>query len=578
MEKRLLMVFVTLLLTALTVQAVPAKPGVKKTVKLADGSTIELTLRGDEHYSYYTDASGAPFQIEKGIARKITPEEVTTQWTARKRANLNRAAASRRAGSITRRIGEPSASTTGTHRSLVVLLEFQDVKFTTPNVRETYQRVFNEADYHEGGMTGSVRDYFLKQSYNQLTIDFDVAGPYTVNEVEKYYGEPIRDEETGEVKFHDRDPSIAIVEALDQAIEDKSLNFADYDWDGDGVVDQVFFIFAGYSEAQGADENTIWPHENTLIGYGWDFYLEDDEGNRLLVFDTYACASELCDDGKPDENGNIAAVMDGIGTACHEFSHCLGLPDMYDTDFSGGFGMSYWDIMDQGAYIDNARTPAGYSSYERWFSGWLEPVEIKEMTSINDMKPLATYPEAYVLYNEATEKSIKGEYYLLENRQRVDFDAKLNGHGLMIIHVDYDREMWTNNEVNDDPDHQRLTIIPADGELSEASKEALAGDLWPGYKKNTALTNTTTPAAELFNPNVDGRKLMSKPIEDITEDVDAKTVSFQACRPIADKIDAIVTNSTDTPRYYDLQGREVPADTKGLLIRKLGSSVEKVTH
>lgn len=577
MEKRLLMVFVTLLLTALTVQAVPAKPGVKKTVKLADGSTIELTLRGDEHYSYYTDASGAPFQIEKGIARKITPEEVTTQWTARKRANLNRAAASRRAGSINRRIGEPSASTTGTHRGLVILMEFQDVKFTTPNVRDTYQRVFNEPGYHEGGMAGSVRDYFMKQSYYQLTINFDVVGPYTTQEVEKFYGEPVRDEETGKVKAHDKNAPLAMAEAIVQAADSTELNFADYDWDGDGVVDQVFIIFAGYSEAQGADENTIWPHETTLKGWGYDLSFKDDEGNILLAFDTYGCASELCNDGKPDENGNIAANMDGIGTACHEFSHCLGLPDMYDTDYSGGYGTSIWDVMDSGSYLDESRTPAGYTSYERWFSGWMEPVEINEMTTINDMRPLATHPEAYVLYNEATEKSIKGEYYLLENRQMVDFDAKLYGHGLLILHVDYDKEIWEKNKINDDSLHQRLTIIPADGNFL-FSAVGLAGDPWPGYTKNTALTNTTTPAAELFNPNVDGRKLMSKPIEYITEDASALTVSFLVCRPIADKIDAIVTNSTDTPRYYDLQGREVPADTKGLLIRKLGSSVEKVTH
>ena len=559
-----------LLLTALTVQAVPAKPGVKKTVKQADGSTIELTLRGDEHYSYYTDASGVPFKIVKGIAHKITPEEVTTEWTTRKRANLNRGTNNRRA----RRVGEPSASTTGVHRGLVVLLEFQDVKFTTPNVRDTYMRVFNIPGYHEGGMAGSVRDYFMKQSYYQLTINFDVVGPYTASKDLKSYGEPLRNEETGEMKRHDRNAAGAIAEAVAQAIEEPSLNFADYDWDGNGEMDQIFIIFAGYSEAQGAEENCLWPHESTLKGWGYNFFGKDNKGKDIAI-NTYGCASELRGNGFPDEDGNIEAYMDGIGTACHEFSHCLGLNDMYDTDYSGGYGMKYWSVMDQGAYLDSSRTPVGFTSYERWFAGWMEPVEIKEMTSVTNMRPLATHPEAYVLYNEAKEKSIKGEYYLLENRQLVDFDARLYGHGMLILHVDYDKATWLKNQLNDDPEHQRLSIIPADGNF-EITWEGLMGDPWPGYSNNTALTNTTTPAAELFNANVDGQKLMSKPIEYITENTNTLTISFLACRPIADKIDAIVTNRIDSPRYFDLQGREVPADTKGLLILKRGNSVEKL--
>ena len=390
----------------------------------------------------------------------------------------------------------------------------------------------------------------------------------------KSYGEPLRNEETGEMKRHDRNAAGAIAEAVAQAIEEPSLNFADYDWDGNGEMDQIFIIFAGYSEAQGAEENCLWPHESTLKGWGYNFFGKDNKGKDIAI-NTYGCASELRGNGFPDEDGNIEAYMDGIGTACHEFSHCLGLNDMYDTDYSGGYGMKYWSVMDQGAYLDSSRTPVGFTSYERWFAGWMEPVEIKEMTSVTNMRPLATHPEAYVLYNEAKEKSIKGEYYLLENRQLVDFDARLYGHGMLILHVDYDKATWLKNQLNDDPEHQRLSIIPADGNF-EITWEGLMGDPWPGYSNNTALTNTTTPAAELFNANVDGQKLMSKPIEYITENTNTLTISFLACRPIADKIDAIVTNRIDSPRYFDLQGREVPADTKGLLILKRGNSVEKL--
>lgn len=510
------MAVATLMLTALTVQAVPAKPGVKKTVKQADGSTIELTLRGDEHYSFYTDAAGAPFQLVNGIAKRITPEEVTTTWTARKKANLDKTAGNNRR---VNRIGDASASTTGTHKGLVILLQFKDVKFQDQDgVKDVYKRVFNESGYNEGGMAGSVRDYFLKQSYNQLTINFDVVGPYTTAFNLEKYGVPVKDKNE-KVEQHDKDARLAMKEAVQKAIEDTSLDFSDYDWDGDGEIDQVFIIFAGYSEAQGADENCLWPHEWSLKDY--NLKGKDKNGNDVAI-NTYGCASELM--------GKDGAVMDGIGTACHEFSHCLGLPDMYDTDYSGGFGMSYWDVMDSGSYLDDSRTPSGYTSYERWFSGWLEPVEINSMTRINNMKPLATHPEAYVLYNDAKEKSIKGEYYLLENRQPVDFDAKLYGHGMLILHVAYNEYDWSQNKVNDNPNQQQLSIIPADNNFSN-SYSGLQGDPWPGRTGNTELTNYSTPAAILFNANVDGQKLMSKAIDNITENTTTHTISFVACRP-----------------------------------------------
>ena len=268
MKKRLLITMTALMLVTVTMMAVPAKPGLKKKVKKADGSTVELTLHGDEHYSFYKDATGSPFQIVNGFAKKITPEEVTTKWTARKKEHLNQGAAnSRRAN----RVGEPINSTKGKHKGLVILLEFKDVKFSKSDVKEIYQRFFNEQN--EGGMAGSVRDYFLRQSYDQLEINFDVVGPYSTTYDLEHYGAPVM--EDGEEKEHDRNARLAMKEAVEHAISEPTLDFSDYDWDNNGVVDQVFIIFAGYSQAQGADANSIWPHESQLSGYnlaGWRFW------------------------------------------------------------------------------------------------------------------------------------------------------------------------------------------------------------------------------------------------------------------------------------------------------------------
>ena len=356
-------------------------------------------------------------------------------------------------------------------------------------------------------MTGSVRDYFLSQSYNQLEIDFDIAGPYTTKYNMEYYGAP-RYSASGDLESNDYNPFGMVAEGVDAASKD--VDFSNYDWDNDGEVDQVFVIYAGYAEAQGGDKNTIWPHEWSLSAGGLT------KKYNGVTINTYGCASEL--------RGASGTNLDGIGSACHEFSHCLGLRDMYDTSDSGGYGMNSWDVMCSGNYNNNSCTPAGYTAYERWFAGWMEPTEINSLTRINDMKPLATTPEAYILYNNGN----RNEYYLLENRQPVGFDAGLSGHGLLIVHVDYDENVWKSNSVNCIPAHQRVTVIPADNNFSYYG---IAGDAWPGTSGNTTLTNYTTPAAEVFNANSDGTKFMSKNIDNITENTTTNTISFVACRP-----------------------------------------------
>lgn len=508
---RLFTTAIGLLMTVMTVNAIPAKPGAKRSVTLADGTTVELTLRGDEHYSYYVDATGNPCEVANGRLVMLSPQQINEEWTARKQKNLDlvNAKSSRRASS--RRAGTPSAVTTGTQRGLVILIQFKDVKFATENVQNVYKDFFNKQGYNEGGMAGSVRDYFLKQSYGQLTIDFDVVGPYTANFNMEYYGQPVKDKD-GKVTDHDKNAPALIREAIDAASND--VDFSNYDWNKDGEVDQVFVIYAGYAEAQGADENTIWPHEWSLAAKN-----KQVTYNGCLI-NTYGCSSELRGDGERN-----TGIMDGIGTACHEFSHCLGLPDMYDTTYSGGYGMSVWDIMDYGSYNDNSCTPAGYTSYERWFSRWMEPQELTSFTRITDMKPLIETPEAYIIYNKAN----RNEFYMLENRQSISYDKGLDGHGLLILHVDYNEEAWTSNSINDIPEHQRLTIIPADNNFS-SYVTGYQGDPWPGIKGNTALTNYSTPAATLFNENVDGKKLMSFNIDNIVEDATNNTISFVAGR------------------------------------------------
>ena len=507
MKKRLLITMTALMLVTVTMMAVPAKPGMKKKVTLKNGKTVELSLRGDEHFSYYTDAAGKPCKLKNGELITLTHEEVAEQWTALKEQRLALDnSSSRRA----RRVGEPG-TTTGNQKGLVILVQFQDVKFQNDSLttNQIFKRFFNEEGYKEYGNEGSVRDYFKKQSYGKLNIDFDVVGPFTVSHKMEYYGKHYTDAQG--MENNDAHPVIMVAEGVDFAYK-AGVDFSKYDWNNDKEVDQVFVIYAGYAEAQHAAPETIWPHEWVLSAEG------KSKNYNGVKINTYGCASEL--------SGSTGTDLDGIGTACHEFTHCLGLPDMYDTS-GDNYGMAYWDVMDAGGYNDDSHSPAGYTAYERWFAGWMEPTELKEQTRIEGMKPLINEPEAYILYNEKD----RNEYYMLENRQPVSFDKGLFGHGLLIYHVDYNKNAWSSNKINTVADHQRMVIVPADNEFDAFSARSLAGDPWPGTKGNTMLGNRTTPAATLYNANTDGSKLLNKQVDKITEDPTTLTVSFVACRP-----------------------------------------------
>ena len=539
MKKRLLITMTALMLVTITMMAVPAKPGAKKKVTLKDGTTVELSLKGDEHFSFYVDAAGVPCKLRNGELVQLTKDEVAEQWTAQKQ---KRQAISNTTNRRANRVGE-AGITTGTQNGLVILLQYQDVKFQNDSLttNSIYKRFFNEEGYKENGNEGSVRDYFMKQSYEQLTINFDVVGPYTTSRKMEYYGAQYTDE-SGNI-HHDTYPATMVREGVDAAEKD-GVDFSKYDWNNDGNVDQVFVIYAGYAQAQGADENTIWPHEWVLAGEGKSVKYDN------VWINTYGCASELMD--------NSGSVMDGIGTACHEFTHCLGLPDMYDTA-GNNYGMAYWDVMCAGSYNDDSRSPAGYTAYERWFSGWMEPTELKELTRINDMKPLMEQPEAYVLYNEKN----RNEYYMLENRQPVSFDKGLDGHGLLIYHVDYSQSAWAQNTVNTVANHQRMVIVAADDDYNDYSPKSRAGDIWPGTTGNTILGNQTTPAAILYNANIDGSKLLNKQVDNIKEtptDVSGvNTISFVACRPevpvpAADEATEQVEDNSVTISWPNVEG------------------------
>ena len=472
------------LLAALTAFAIPAKRGQKTTLTLADGTQVVAELRGDEFGHYYEAADGHVFvkSASADFYEQADKTEITNRANVRRMArNAKRA---ERRNVRHKEFGVPT-SYTGSKKGIIILVNFADKSFNAANNQTLFNNIANTEGFNQGNFNGSMHDYFTSQSNGQFDLTFDVVGPVTLSQNYAYYGQ---NNSAGD----DMRPEQMVVEACN--LVGDMVDFNDYDWDGDGEVDQVYIAYAGKGEADGGAKDTIWPHEWELSETYSDF---DIDGVHI---NTYACGPEL--------NGN--SQINGLGTMCHEFTHCLGLPDFYDTRTNGtNFGMDSWSLMDYGCYNNNGYTPCNYTGYERMFCGWVEPIELTEDMQVTGMKSLEDYGDVYIMYNPGHHD----EYYILQNVQKKGWDLYAESKGLMIMHVDYDKDIWQQDVVNNTTSRQRCTIFPADNSLSSYSTY---GDLFP-YNSNNSFGNNTSPAAKLYNANTDGTKLMNIEITGITQ-------------------------------------------------------------
>lgn len=482
----------SLVAVSAAVMATPAKRGVWKTVTLADGSTVRVELRGDEYMSYWQSAEGQCYvrQADSDLY------EVADMAALQSQAKQRREAAPLRAAQQRVTIGGDHEDFVGSKKGLIILAEFSDVKFLAGHDADYYTHVANDLDFTSSdGHVGSIRDYFLAQSYGQFDLTFDVVGPISLKNQQSYYGR----NSSSSIDVNVRD----MIEETVEGAADLLGDFSDYDWFGDGRVDQVFVIYAGEGEANGGGDDTVWPHRSSIP--------TKNLGGKKVS--TYATSCEL----------QSAGQIDGIGPFCHEFSHCLGLPDLYDTSYSGNYGMSAWDVMESGCYLGNAFRPCGYSGYERNYCGWKDPIYLTDDTHVEGMKGISDGGDYYIIKNDAYDN----EYYILENRTRTGWDSELYGEGLLITYIDFSEYLWRNNLINTvdgvSNDHQRYTVFPADNSTASTST-SIAGDVFP-YRRNNLFTNYSVPASTLNHANTDGQKYMSKPVTNITR-ADDGTISF----------------------------------------------------
>lgn len=549
--------------------AVPAKK-LQKVITLTNGTQVSVELRGDEYLSWWEGTDGTAYrataddtvfeafdleaQKPAAAARRARAEQGRVARLARVKNSL------KGTDDKMRGLGGDHITYKGVKKGLVVLVDFKNKKFADGHDLEYYKNVINGKDFsdEEEGYVGSVRDYFLAQSNGQFELDFDVVGPVTMSKNYGYYG--------NDGAYQKDEKVYEMIKEASDGIQDK-VNLKDYDWDGDGEADQVFFLYAGLGQASGGSAGTVWPHESELRY--WPCGVLSYSTGKI---NTYACANEL----QPETQGSSRYISAGIGTICHEFSHCLGFADMYDTTGGGGYGMSVFDVMDQGSYNGNGFVPCNYTAFERIYAGWVEPIELIDPATVKDMKSVSDYGRPFIMYNYKN----TNEYFLLENRQNTGWDKGLYGsNGLLIVHVNYVPSRWANNSVNSSAEKiQCCTVVNADGSR-ENTQYSLQGDLYPyevkGVTMNDEFTDESEPAAKLYTKNSDNSYALGIPITNIKRS--KGSISFLVCggddknvidntfNGVVDGINGVtVANKAADNRIYSIDGRYLGTDASAL--------------
>ena len=510
----------------LIAQAVPAKPG-WHTVTQSDGSTLQVQAAGNAFNNALLTRDG--LTVARGSDGDFYYISSVTGLTTMRAHEVDQRSGSENAfinvqrGSLTMtnkpyimprekgKLGvggsnaEAGVPALGQRRIPIILVEFKDKKFN--NTRQ---------DIIDAMLTGneSVGQYFRDQSNGMYEPDFEVFGIYTLSQNREYYGGH---------QGNDNDKGLGwlVTEACQLATAD-GVAFSPYDTNNDDYCDVVIVIYAGVGEAQAS-----WIHPEAVWPCNWSLsaaYYYGSGGNGAFrpsssdpIVDNFAVFNELYGS---NDNGT---TIDGIGTFAHEFGHCLGLPDFYDTGDGDHYGLGDWDIMCMGCYNNDGFTPPGYSAYEKNFMGWIELITPNPGTYY-------TLP-VWNQKNASTDKALcitsdlnSNEFFILENRKKQGWDRYAPGEGIMITHVTYNADRWWGDSPNNE-DIQLMTLMNADNSWSYYDE---ATDLWPQNGK-TEFTDTSTPAAKL-NMNsrgaITGRAgYLGKPVTDMVINQDG-TASF----------------------------------------------------
>ena len=555
-------------------------------VRQADGTTITVILRGDEHINWYTTLDGVllvqaadnNYYVGKVTkdGRLIATQQLAHEaaWRSNAETNLISKQDKDKFYSYVSKVAEQSENSynnrpltritvdsgyggvpyfphTGSPKALVILAEFSDTTFTIQNTNQVFTNYlmneghFTETAYAQKRNYKGVRGYFKDCSYGQFTPTFDVVGPVKLPKPQTVYGAGRNDR-----------PDLLLEDACSAV--DNIVDFSQYDANGDGLVDLVYIIYAGHSaNISGNKETDIWPKSGTIsISKTFD-------GKSI---GRYGVSNELA--GRENKKKEKETI-NGIGLFCHEFSHTLGLPDIYAIPGTAAAdqdnqGMEYWDLMDGGTEVQNGRVPSPYLAWEREAMGWMTIDKLTSDQQVTDLKSLENGGKAYKILN----KNVANEFIVLQSIQQggwyQGWTKTQIPKGLLAYRISYPYDKVNIFDFpNNDLGKPRVIVIPADGKLLSAMNSG--GDF------NKYITNLTDDLYPFGSKNsidefkmYDGSKLQCK-IINITQDDANKTVSFKFIADATGIQSAPITNLTISDnRIYTLDGRYVGTDRDAL--------------
>lgn len=448
---------------------------------------------------------------------------------------------------------------TGSPRILTILAAFQDVGFTVNDPVKAFDQYLNGDKQEDLGNqnqlnVASVRQYFETSSHKQFSPQFDIVGPITLPQKMAYYGG--KNKTGSDDKFSDfcRD-------AMEQ-VKDVVSDWSAYDNDKDGRIELVCVIFAGYGQNQGGGDSTIWAKAS----------YQNIKVNDSLRISRFNCSPELFTPQK--EPHDYSQYINGTGVFIHEFSHCMGLPDLYattSTAYVNNQGMETFSIMDYGLYNRNGFAPCPYNAWEQEVMGWTKIEELKptadSQQQVSDLLPLIEGGKAYKLVNADNDR----DYIVMENIQKRGLNTYSAAHGLLVYHVDYPYNTVNMTDApNSNPGHPGVAVVPANGTLissylrgsgkkytNEEWKESLSSSVFPGPENVTALTSQMQLPNYCFW-NSSKAKETNYMLNSISENEGTGTVSFIVASDNPSSIDAVRwLKPDDSHVVYDLQGRRI---------------------
>ena len=607
MRKKLLF---GLLFAAMTAGAVKMKPGIN-IIKQADGTTITVRAYGDEDLSYFL-ASDGTLLYQEGTNFYIagvkadgtlystgvlahepsmrTIKEISAIKAQNAKAFYNSMETQAKANKVRREPMTPDNSllpSLGKHKIPVILVEFSDVEFSVENPKATFDKYLNgkelfnkETDPEMGQNYASVAKYFKDMSFGKFEPEFEVYGPVNLGKPLATYGAGYSSQENMGLLLTDACTAV-----------DDEVDFTQYDSNDDGNIDLIYIIYAGFSQSiAGNSTDCIHPKSG---------YLSLAKSFDGMDVKRYGVNNEL--NGTPADQAN-GPIINGIGLFCHEFSHCMGLPDLYPK--SGSIAeacinqnMDYWSLMDAGEYTANGYRPTAYTAWERERLGWMEIGTLTGPSNV-ELKSLDEGGAAFRIYNDKDETG--HEYYIVENVQNNGWNKNLFGNGLMVTHVDYLSSQFSLGgcKVNNTEGHPRMHVMAADGMfvpeyflgstiedsyitfLKEHNADLVAkygGQVFSieDYKAEAGTSNATslTDDSQPMKAWTYNGETMGKPITDITNDTEKGIVSFKFMgggEPV-DGINEVTVNKTTDSRVYSISGTYMGNDInslpKGIYIR-----------